>query len=353
MIRSALDREAHPHELESQLKAIAFHCNIPPEDIKILFVDDGGDMKVLRHFVAVDHSAKQVVLALRGTLSISGALIDMQGMACKCTCWLAGNNVIVWDSTSCHSFPSHSTRTTPTGDYCGCGKAHKGIAEMADNIWAQSGAKIIKLFESDNKLKDYTFVITGHSLGAGAACLLNLKCYTEKLLGDRPVQCFGFAPPPTWCSSPDAEESTAVKNAIENALCYIHDNDCVPLLSVRCIRRLASLMDTVDNRTEHIWAYRRFRIFWEWDSIPDDIVADVKAAETVKELGSKTAPKLIIPAKMVVWMKRRPSGSYEGFGCDPQTIADMNIFCCEDMISDHLVEPYEDALDELVASNNA
>jgi hypothetical protein len=86
MIRSALDRDARPHELENQKKAIAFHAQITEDDLRILYVDDGGCMKVLRHFVAVDHETKSVVLALRGTLSISGALTDMKAMDCEC--WL-------------------------------------------------------------------------------------------------------------------------------------------------------------------------------------------------------------------------------------------------------------------------
>lgn len=80
MVRSALDREACHSEIDDNRKAIAFHCEISSDDIKILHVDDGGDMKVLRHFVAVDHTSKSVVLALRGTLSISGALVDIQAM---------------------------------------------------------------------------------------------------------------------------------------------------------------------------------------------------------------------------------------------------------------------------------
>jgi hypothetical protein len=83
MIRSALDREAHPHELENQMKAIAFHCNVVPQDIRVLEVNDGGDMHVLRHFVAIDREISSVVLAIRGTLSVSGALVDMQAMDCK------------------------------------------------------------------------------------------------------------------------------------------------------------------------------------------------------------------------------------------------------------------------------
>jgi hypothetical protein len=227
------------------------------------------------------------------------------------------------------------------------------MAQMADSIWSHSGDKIMKLFDEEDELKDFSFTIVGHSLGAGAACLLNIKCYKENLLGDRIVKCYGFAPPPTLCTDElkdGAEDAASIQRAIDNTLCYIHDNDCVPFLSVMCIRRLATLMDTVDNRTEHMWAFRRFKIFWEWEKIPQELIDDVKLAEANKEGVQRCegASRLIIPAKMVVWMKKNfAGGSYEGFGCDPSAVADLNIFCCQDMITDHLVEPYEDALDEL------
>lgn len=223
---------------------------------------------------------------------------------------------------------------------------------MADNIWAHSGAKIRKLFDDEEELHDYSFVIVGHSLGGGVATLLNAKCHCEQLLGDRTVKCYGFAPPPTLCAdslTKGTKEATLIQKACDNCICYMHDNDCVPLLSVVCIRRLATLLDTVDNRTEHIWAFRRWRIFWEYDDIPKEIAEDVKAIET-KTRGvecSKGASKLIIPSKLVVWMKKNFAGTYEAFGCHPNDVADLNIFCNQDMISDHLCEPYEDAFDVL------
>jgi Lipase (class 3) len=240
------------------------------------------------------------------------------------------------------------------GDFCGC-KAHKGMAAMADSIWARSGDDIIKLFETEEALKDYSLTIVGHSLGAGVSCLLQIKCHKERLLGDRLVKCYGFAPPPTLCWNEaldgQSAEDAAIQLAIDRTVCYIHDNDCVPFLSVMAVRRLATLMDTVDNRTEHIWAYRRFKIFWEWEPIPSDIVADVKAVEADKTCVRccDGASKLVIPAKMVVWMKRNFAGTYEVFGCNPRAVADLNIYCCQDMLADHLVEPYEDALDELAS----
>lgn len=83
MIRSALDRGAHPHELENHVKAIAFHSDVGSDDIRVLAIDDGGDLAVLRHFVSIDRATQSVVLALRGTLSVSGALVDMTAMDCR------------------------------------------------------------------------------------------------------------------------------------------------------------------------------------------------------------------------------------------------------------------------------
>jgi Lipase (class 3) len=324
MIRSALDRETHPHELENQAKAIAFHCDVAPADIRILSVDDGGDVNVLRHFVAIDRQTSSVVLAIRGTLSISGALVDMKGF---------------------------------DGEFCGC-NAHRGMADMAHNIWTHSGDRILALFQNDSELRDFSLVIVGHSLGAGVACLLNIKCHAEMLLGDRSARCFGFAPPPTLHAdrvfeSDDEGHKARIQTAMDATVCFIHDNDSVPFLSVACVRRLATLLDTVDNHTEHMWAYRRFKIFWEYEKIPDDLVEAVKGVERNKACmrcgDCEGASKLIIPARMVVWMKRNYASKYVAHGCDAKRLADMNIFVCQDMISDHLCEPYEDALDDLVA----
>jgi hypothetical protein len=123
------------------------------------------------------------------------------------------------------------------------------------------------------------------------------------------VKYYGFAPPPTLCTDElkdGSEDAAFIQRAIDNTLCYIHDNDCVPFLSVMRIRRLATLMDTVDNRTEHMWAFRRFKIFWEWEPIPRELIDDVMLAEANKE-GVQCcggASRLIIPAKMVIWMKK-------------------------------------------------
>lgn len=219
------------------------------------------------------------------------------------------------------------------------------MAEMAENVWAMSGGRILDLLD---EFQDYGFDVVGHSLGAGTATLLTVQCYTQQLVPGRMVRCFAFAPPPTLSlQGTDNANNLLVERAIENTVAYLHDNDCVPFLSIGSVRRLINLLDTVDNRTEHIWAFKRFRIFWGWEAVPQDIVHDVHAKEAVPS--ETIAIELAIPALMVIWMKRNDTGSYEAFACNRLTLARQNIFVNSDMLSDHLVEPYEDALDTLVA----
>jgi hypothetical protein len=316
MIRSAIDREVCMEELQTAQQAISVHTGLAVEDIKVLYAESNNDRHVLHHFLAVDHASRSIVLALRGTLSLSGAIVDMQGMA---------------------------------ADYV-TGKAHKGIAEMAENVWEESGEKILKLCDR-SEFQDYRFLITGHSLGAGTACLLNLKLHVEGQLGNnRPICCYAFAPPPTFypCGE-DGDCSKKIDLAIQNTVGYIHDNEAVPFLSISAVRRLATLLDAVDNQTENIWFWRRWRIFHEYDGIPQDLIDSVLQAETLSHRAVEGACDMIIPARVVVWCKKSFAGTFQAYGCDPKKVAAGNVFLNQDMLSDHLPEQYEDALDALVA----
>jgi hypothetical protein len=70
------------------------YVNIKPHDMlfitplyvggstEILYITPlyvGGSTKILRHFVAVDTKMKAVVLAIRGTFTVSGAATDLNG----------------------------------------------------------------------------------------------------------------------------------------------------------------------------------------------------------------------------------------------------------------------------------
>lgn len=64
-----------PHEIET-LKSISLHIGVPTQDI-VMFAKPGGSNDILRHFVAVDRAARQVILAIRGTFSVSEIVIDV------------------------------------------------------------------------------------------------------------------------------------------------------------------------------------------------------------------------------------------------------------------------------------
>jgi hypothetical protein len=217
---------------------------------------------------------------------------------------------------------------------------------MAANLWRKSGEKITQLMD---EYADYKLVVTGHSLGAGTACLLTVQLYVDEVFNDRTVQCFAFAPPPTFwpCGSSSSCEGK-IQKAIQNTVAYIHDNDVVPFLSVSAAGRMAGLLDAVDNETEHIWFWKRWRMFYEYDPIPEQISKSVLAAELATKEGVHQICPMIIPARLVVWCKQNFVGRFEAFACDPYKVAEGNIFLCPDMLSDHLPEQYEDALDALL-----
>ncbi|CAB9511778.1 Sn1-specific diacylglycerol lipase [Seminavis robusta] len=326
MIRSALDIQVDAHQLieiqENPLQAISIHTQIPTGDVKFLYAgnDTDYDKHVLHHFVAIDHKHQSIVLAIRGTLSLSGAIVDIQGMAT---------------------------------DYCS-GKAHKGMSEMARNLWNDSGFKIAALMTTH---EDYKLVVTGHSLGAGTACLLTLLLYVEEVFPNRTVECFAFAPPPTFFwdnhqkSVLDKSNSACAKQiekAMQNTVAFIHDNDVVPFLSVSAVRRMINLLDSVDCHTESIWFWKRWRIFNDYDKVPSEITNSVL---NVAERGAVDGEyNMCIPARNVVWCKQNILGRFEAFCCDPQKVAQGNIFLSVDMLTDHLPEQYENALDALLLS---
>jgi Lipase (class 3) len=226
------------------------------------------------------------------------------------------------------------------------------MADMAENIWQASGDEIVSLFKCQ-ELRDFGFTIVGHSLGAGTACLLNVKIFQENLLPSRNLRCFAFAPPPTL--SIGTVTPPRVQEAINSTIAYIHDADCVPFLSVGSLQRLVALFKAVDKNTEHIWAYRRFLMFWEWEEIPNAIIQDVKAAEELSGNNNNNTNTVVleIPAGIAVWMRPNFTGSrFEAFGCDPKDLARINLQVSQDMLTDHLVEPYEDCLDDLALQFN-
>mmetsp|Transcript_9124 Transcript_9124/g.13806 ORF Transcript_9124/g.13806 Transcript_9124/m.13806 type:complete len:652 (-) Transcript_9124:302-2257(-) len=297
--------------------------------------EPGGNMNLLGHLIAVDKRQTQlakmttgltdtvengnVVLAIRGTHSLSGIIRDAEGY---------------------------------TEDFCE-GKAHAGFAELANNLWNEVEDFIVeKLHENPG----YNLVITGHSLGAGVATLISLKLnyerYFAKIRGLESVKvsCFAFAPPPSYMQPNDNSKLT---EAMKNTYSFIHENDCVPFMSVDAIHRLAHTMKDVDNLHKGFTGSRALMAFG-LKPIPDelkDIVLEDPGLPPVPD-----GERLTIPSPFVIWMRKiaeKDSRGLPGFDakfCHPHRkdhklgTSDLSILLDHDMINDHLSPQYERAI---------
>lgn len=290
-------------------RQIVRYLRIEKDDIKFI-TPPGGDSRLLRHFVAVDRDAKAVVLSIRGTFSVSGAVIDIKGF---------------------------------TKQFCS-GLAHRGIAEQTENLLNHNETmEAVKTALHENK--GYELIITGHSLGAGAACLMNIKIHHDEELPGISVRCFGFASPPVFVKPTESHQK--VNQAISRCVCFINENDCIPFLSGDAIRRLANTLIEVNEFTSEMNIVRLFLTVRGVEDPCRGLVKVVKrGSEDLKIMPG--ADRLEIPAAYILWMmydtdENRGEQFDLGY-CDPSKISTLSIFLSKAMIRDHMPPRYLKAI---------
>jgi Lipase (class 3) len=308
---------------ESLLSVMTVHIGIPEEDIYLMNVaDDVVDN--LRHFVAVDRGHKAVVLSIRGTLALSEVIIDIGGFS---------------------------------RPYCG-GEAHSEIANAAERIWDTAGGLIVELLAKND---GFELVICGHSLGGGAASLLNILLHEDdrSKLGGRRCRCFAFASPPVYTPL------EAAKDAVNACTNYIHDNDSVPFLSIDSVRHLFAAINVIEDC--NLTTLTRCRILMGSYSDIDLITllrVERALAEPLRTI--KGAPVLLIPACANVWMRHvdeehnissdnarlnpealeelPPGTPYDSVLADSAKLARLWVQLETDMVNDHFPNEYEASL---------
>ena len=289
---------------------IAEHVGIQNDDIAVMDVSYSGCSKNLRHFVAVDHKNQKVVLAIRGTFSLSEVIVD----------------VAAFSRPFCE------------------GQAHSEMATMAETIWELTGPKVMEVLE---KNPGYGFVITGHSLGAGTASLLNILCHHKKLVGERKIQCVTFASPPVF------EPLEKAPDAVNAATNFIHGDDCVPFLSVDSIRHTLACLAAITEGSETSTFFSRMSMAMGYQTLSSALVKNVQAADQIRPLPKQKAPILYIPAANNVWIrdgdgKEAPNTVF----CDSTKIATQAIQIKTKMMTDHFPQRYEHVLHRLCESNS-
>ncbi|KAK0665827.1 putative lipase [Cercophora samala] len=267
-ILRALDDTHHElrcfaHHTESDANSILLSSFVDPQGGS----DGTGSTNTgvpLVHYISLDHKAKAVVLACRGTLGFEDVLADM-------TC---DYDDLVWRGKAY--------------------KVHKGVHASAKRLlYGGDGRVLYTLKQALEEFSDYGLVLTGHSLGGAVTALLGVMLSEPhpssstfitsanphtRLLGDgttttsfphheiclpagRPVHVFAYGPPSTMSAS----LSKATRGLITS---IVNGNDLVPYLSLGVLHdfQAVSLAFKTDNNEAKVEVRQRI-----WDALQSGI----------------------------------------------------------------------------------
>jgi Lipase (class 3) len=251
---------------------------------------------------------------------------------------------------------------------------------MAERLWDANEEMILNLF---HQYPSYELVIVGHSLGAGTASLLNMLChYNPTLIEHRhKIKCVVFACPPVYTpiSSSSIQTSSVSlssseldgyrhrtnensERAMASCINFIHENDCVPFLSVDSVRHLCYSIKVIEDMNLR-WN-QRIRIITQYEKPDIDVISSIQRTNAMRLQPLPGAPVLIIPASVNVWMKEKTNAvpenakeeeehdddddpvmsQYHSILCDSIKLAKLGIYLDLNMFVDHMPARYEYAL---------
>lgn len=209
---------------------------------------------------------------------------------------------------------------------------------MAERTWSAARPYVMSALKEH---EDYAFIITGHSLGAGVACLVNILCHQrskEQFLGSKSVKCFAYGCPPVF--SP----LEFVPDAVEGTTAYIHGDDVVPFLSLGSVRRLVATLSWINSEQLsgplNFLARKRLAFGKEGPS-KSMIKAALQGNRVVPKRG---CPLLAVPAATVIWTKETQHGQFDAIVCDTRKVSTLGIQIAQGFLADHALRAYEEAL---------
>lgn len=171
---------------------------------EIIYVSYKVNVNVVPFLVAADHSKQSVVVAMRGSMSLSDMVTDMNGQIDK----------------------------LPIEDCPEDWLCHRGITRAASYVKSTLLQEFIldRAFNCRPDLgsQEYSLILCGHSLGAGVAAILGIllrKSYPN-------LKAYLYSPPGGMLSLPVVEYTKQFATGI------ILGNDCVPRLGIAQLERL-------------------------------------------------------------------------------------------------------------------
>ncbi|KAJ3756522.1 hypothetical protein EV360DRAFT_47831 [Lentinula raphanica] len=196
----------------------------------------GREHLMPRYWVLTDHSRAQVVLILRGTMSLNEIAVDL---TCEAEEFEPASTTVIDNPFPGHyNFPRQASTSSIESPrkYL----VHSGMLRMARAMGDVGKPVQLAVHEALYRNPDYGLVMCGHSLGAGVAAMLGLMwadpktCLTVHSSGlpiNRRVSVYCFAPP----ALTDASLGKLAEHLIVS---FVYSHDVVSRLSLGSVRDL-------------------------------------------------------------------------------------------------------------------
>ncbi|PBK73212.1 hypothetical protein ARMSODRAFT_720835 [Armillaria solidipes] len=327
----------------------------------------GQEHLMPRFWVLTDHGRQQVVLVIRGTMSLNEIAVDLtcdpEDFAPSRTTTSEQDETPIPGQ---FTFPTPSVEP-PSPKY----QVHSGILRMAKAMGDVGKPVQIAVQEALHRNPGYDLVICGHSLGAGVAALLGLMwadvrtCLTVRSSGlpvKRRVSVYCFAPPATT----DVPLAKLSENLIVS---FVYSHDIVSRLSIGTVKDLRNAAMWLCDANVAGGALResgyaavteranKWKAGMGSQDDPDWFIAMRKTLEA-----NMQQPKKMFPPGRLLWALRdsdlHPTHRSEESSSGPDKLrlfevldvekSFSQILFAKDMLSAHLPHKYDSVLHDLL-----
>jgi len=189
--------------------------NLREKDYVLLRHEMSCEFGHVGHYIAINHKSKIALIGLKGTSTFSDLVTDATGKAIEHTLGNSFDESYLSKEIRCHE-----------GIWTAALTMADDLEELVSNLFLPSG---------------YRVLICGHSLGAGAACLLGLllRSRISDLRGDK-LRVLAIASPPVLNYDAALATSSFCTSIVNN-------NDVVPRMSLSNLVKLAKMLVRVDS----------------------------------------------------------------------------------------------------------
>lgn len=291
------------------LELASQEMGIEPKSILFAWFHDHPNGPYCPKFmIFLDHPSRSIVIAIRGTLSLTDVIIDVKG---------------------------HQDKFLD-------GYAHAGLLKGAKTLLKISGNTLksaLKMYPM------YSLALTGHSLGAGTAILITM----EMLAGKVPnivdpkrtkIRCTALAPPPVYRSRSSLSEMDKYVGYID---IFTYGNDFIPRLSLATMAKLMSSLQYMDQVP--LGLSQALTLIMGWESSERASARIEILSQVLEKVDQDAFAPLEHPGQMFHLRQVQPN-KVKMF-LVPRQYFTHSLFILDSMVTDHLHGAYLEAFNKV------